>query len=377
MAEQFMAHFGPSYVETEHFGENNAITYKIEALGSNSNSVTNTTAYVKINGVSVFPTTSRGLNAVTISPAGVAINFSTFDIWSRPEHLDTLKTYLMSAPSNNLVVLVSQDAIKSSADFDNFMRQYGAVSWPGAPYLNRETSPTLRTAQSSYAAIFNTTLKRFCYENFVGNDASITTDTSAYLKAVFDIVSDVGACGLPSKKVDDITEYFSSGQQYEFKRYLSENITQWESIYHVQCELRSDQTLVTAGGRSILCVWTQDSSGVWKTNMMLGTTTPIPGEWAKFEGYFKLPAQSVGATIFASAAYRYPSSVSTGIAGVRNVTITQVTRDDDDKVVDAAIGVNGIRANSMSDNGSYSNPVMQLLNLKPNNILTSNEFRER
>ncbi|AFQ22700.1 tail fiber hinge [Stenotrophomonas phage IME13] len=99
--------------------------------------------------------------------------------------------------------------------------------------------------------------------------------------------------------------------------------------------------------------------------------------WTKFEGYFKLPTQSSGAKIFASAAYRYPSNVSAGTAGVRNVTITRVTRDDDDKVADAAIGVNGIRANSISNNGNYTNPVLQLLNLKPNNIITSNDFNER
>lgn len=380
MAEQFMAHLGPSYVESNHLGENNAIKYMIQALGVNNDSSV-TVPYVKINGVSVLPSYGRGLNAITISPTGVASNFATFDIYARPEHLDTLRTYLMSAPSDNIVVLVSYDAIKSSEDFDAFMKQYGAMSWPGSSYLNRQSDAlfTLRAYRSSYAAIFNTTLKRFCYENFVGNNPnSFAENTNAYLQVVFDAVPDIGACGLPSRNVDDINEYFSVGKQYEFKRYLHENITtQWESIYHVQCELHSDQTLVTAGGRCLFYVWTQDSSGTWKNHIWLGTHTPTPGVWAKFEGYFKLPNQSSGATIFASAAYRYPSNVSAGTAGVRNVTITRVTRDDDDKVTDAAIGVNGIRANSISNNGNYTNPVLQLLNLKPNNIITSNDFNER
>lgn len=376
MTEQFMAHLGPSYVESNHLGENNAIKYMIQALGANLDSSV-IVPYVKINGVSVLPTYGRGLNAITISPTGVASNFAVFDIYGRPEHLDTLRTYLMSAPSDNIVVLVSYDAMSSSSDFDTFMKQYGAVSWPGSSYLNRSVG-ALFTARSSYAAIFNTTLKRFCYENFVGNNPSRTEDTNAYLQVVFDDVVDIGACGLPSRNVDDINEYFSVGNQYEFKRYLSENITtQWESMYHVQCELYSDQALVTAGGRCSFYVWTQDSSGMWKTSIWLGTHTPTPGVWVKFEGYFKLPNQSSGATIFASAAYRYPSSVSAGTAGVRNVTITRVTRDDDDKVVDAAIGVNGIRANSISNVGNYTNPVLQLLNLKPKNIITSNDFNER
>lgn len=376
MTEQFMAHLGPSYVESNHLGENNAIKYMIQALGANLDSSV-IVPYVKINGVSVLPSYGRGLNAITISSTGVASNFATFDIYGRPEHLDTLRTYLMSAPSDNIVVLVSYDAIKSSEDFDAFMKQYGAVSWPGSSYLNRQPG-ALFTPRSSYAAIFNTTLKRFCYENFVGNNPSRTEDTNAYLQVVFDDVVDIGACGLPSRNVDDINEYFSVGNQYEFKRYLTENITtQWESIYHVQCELHSDQALVTAGGRCLFYVWTQDSSGIWKTHIWLGTPTPTPGVWTKFEGYFKLPTQSSGATIFASAAYRYPSNVSAGTAGVRNVTITRVTRDDDDKVADAAIGVNGIRANSISNVGNYTNPVLQLLNLKPKNIITSNDFNER
>lgn len=378
MAEQFMAHLGPSYVESNHLGENNAIKYMIQALGVNDDSSVRV-PYVKINGVSVLPSYGRGLNAITISPTGVASNFAAFDLYARPEHLDTLRTYLMSAPSDNIVVLVSYDAIRSSADFDTFMKQYGAVSWPGSSYLNRQSDAlfTPRAYRSSYAAIFNTTLKRFCYENFVGNNPnSFAEDTSAYLQVVFDDVVDIGACGLPSR-IDDINEYFSVGNQYEFKRYLSENITtQWESIYHIQCELHSDQALVTAGGRCLFYAWTQDSSGMWKTTILLGTHTPTPGVWTKFEGYFKLPTQSSGSTIFASAAYRYPLNV-TGTAGVRNVTITRVTRDDDDKVADAAIGVNGIRANSISNNGNYTNPVLQLLNLKPKNIITSNDFNER
>lgn len=379
MAEQFMAHLGPSYVESNHLGENNAIKYMIQALGVNDDSSVRV-PYVKINGVSVLPSYGRGLNAITISPTGVASNFATFDIYGRPEHLDTLRTYLMSAPSDNIVVVVSHDAIRSSADFDTFMKQYGAMSWPGSSYLNRQSDAlfTPRAYRSSYAAIFNTTLKRFCYENFVGNNPnSFTEDTNAYLQVVFDDVVDIGACGLPSRNVDDINEYFSVGNQYGFKGYLYENITQWESIYHIQCELYSDQTLVAAGGRSTFYVWIQDSSDIWKTSIWLGTPTPTPGVWTKFEGYFKLPTQSSGATIFASAAYRYPSNVSAGTAGVRNVTITRVTRDDDDKVADAAIGVNGIRANSISNNGNYTNPVLQLLNLKPKNIITSNDFNER
>lgn len=380
MAEQFMAHLGPSYVESNHLGENNAIKYMIQALGVNNDSSVRV-PYVKINGVSVLPSYGRGLNAITISPTGVASNFATFDIYARPEHLDTLRTYLMSAPSDNIVVIVSSDAMKSSEDFDTFMKQYGAMSWPGSSYLNRQSDAlfTPRAYRSSYVAIFNTTLKRFCYENFVGNNPnSFSENTNAYLQVVFDDVVDIGACGLPSRNVDNINEYFSVGNQYEFKRYLSENITtQWESIYHIQCELHSDQTLVTAGGRCIFYVWTRDSSGIWKNSIWLGTHTPTPGVWTKFEGYFKLPTQSSGAKIFASAAYRYPSSVSAGTAGVRNVTITRVTRDDDDKVADAAIGVNGIRANSISNNGNYANPVLQLLNLKPKNIITSNDFNER
>lgn len=380
MAEQFMAHLGPSYVESNHLGENNAIKYMIQALGVNNDSSVRV-PYVKINGVSVLPSYGRGLNAITISPTGVASNFATFDIYARPEHLDTLRTYLMSAPSDNIVVVVSQDAIRSSEDFDAFMKQYGAVSWPGSSYLNRQSDAlfTPRAYRSSYAAIFNTTLKRFCYENFVGNNpSSYTENTNAYLQVVFDAVPDIGACGLPSRNVDDINEYFSVGNQYGFKGYLNENITtQWESMYHVQCELYSDQTLVTAGGRCIFYVWTQDSSGTWKNSIWLGTHTPTPGVWAKFEGYFKLPTQSSGATKFAASAYRYPSNVSAGTAGVRNVTITRVTRDDDDKVADAAIGVNGIRANSISNVGNYTNPVLQLLNLKPKNIITSNDFNER
>lgn len=380
MAEQFMAHLGPSYVESNHLGENNAIKYMIQALGVNNDSSVRV-PYVKINGVSVLPSYGRGLNAITISPTGVASNFATFDIYARPEHLDTLRTYLMSAPSNNIVVLVSHDSIGSSVDFDTFMKQYGAMSWPGSSYLNRPSDALFiaRAYRSSYVAIFNTTLKRFCYENFVGNNPnSFAEDTNAYLQVVFDDVVDIGACGLPSRNVDDINEYFSVGNQYGFKTYLYENITtQWESMYHVQCELYSDQTLVTAGGRCLFYVWTQDSSGIWKNHIWLGTFTPTPGVWAKFEGYFKLPTQSSGAKIFASEAYRHPSNVSAGTAGVRNVTITRVTRDDDDKVVDAAIGVNGIRANSISNVGNYTNPVLQLLNLKPKNIITSNDFNER
>lgn len=379
MAEQFMAHFGPSYTESNHLGENNAVKYMINALGTNFDSMV-TTPYVKINGVSVLPSYGRGINAITISPDGVASNFASFDIYLRPEHLDTLRTYLMSAPSGNLVVLVSYDAIRSSADFDTFMRQYGSASWPGISYLNRTTDTVFvaRAHRSSYAAIFNTTLKRFCYENFVGNNpVKAEENTSAYLQVVFDIVQDVGACGLPVKKVDDINEYFSSGTQYVFKSYFTEPITQWETIYHIKAELYSDSALIAAGGHSRIYLYSSNATGQWLTQLAMNNNGAPAGEWTTREGYFKLPAQSLGSVNWGCNAYRYPSGVTAGIAGVRNVTVTPVTRDDDDKVVDAAIGINGIRANSIGNNADYANPVMQLLNLKPNNVITSNDFIER
>lgn len=380
MAEQFMAHLGPSYVESNHLGENNAIKYMIQALGVNDDSSVRV-PYVKINGVSVLPSYGRGLNAITISPTGVASNFAAFDLYARPEHLDTLRTYLMSAPSDNIVVVVSQDAIRSSEDFDTFMKQYGAVSWPGSSYLNRQSDAlfTPRAYRSSYAAIFNTTLKRFCYENFVGNNPnSFAEDTNAYLQVVFDDVADIGACGLPSRKVDDINEYFSVGNQYGFKSYLSENITtQWESVYHIKADLYSDSVLVAAGGHARIYLYSRVSGGQWLTWLALDNNGAPAEEWTTVEGYFKLPAQSSGAISWGCSTFRYPSNVSAGTAGVRNVTVTPLTRDDDDKVVDAAIGVNGIRANSISNNGNYTNPVLQLLNLKPKNIITSNDFNER
>lgn len=379
MAEQFMAHFGPSYVESSHLGENNSVKYMIKALGVNNDSSVRV-PYVSVNDVSVLPSYGRGMNVITISPDGSASNFATFDIYGRPEHLETLRTYLMSAPSGNIVVMVSHDAIFSSTDFDAFMRQYGAVSWPGVGYLNRAPDVlfTPRAYRSSYAAIFNTTLKRFCYENFVGNNPErFVENTNAYLQVVFDTVVDIGACGLPQKKVDDITEYFSSGAQYMFKSYFSENITQWESVYHIKAELYSDITLVAAGGHSRVYLFSSNSGGQWLTQLALNNNGAPTEEWTTVEGYFKLPAQSAGATSWGCNAYRYPSSVGIGVAGIRNVTVTPITRDDDDKVVDAAIGVNGIRANSISNNGDFANPVLQLLNLKPNNAITSNDFNER
>ncbi|AAX63706.1 gp35 [Aeromonas phage 31] len=376
MATQFMAHLGPSYVETSHLSENNAIKYKLEALGSNADSTVKV-PFIKLNGASRLSSYSRGITAVTISPNGVASNQATFDLYTRPEHFDTLRSYLMSAPSNNIVVLVSYDAMKSTEAFDEFMNQYGSRSWPGVPYLNK-VLPDSRLYRSSYVAIFNTSLKRFCYENFVGNDYTATSDTSAYLEVVFDTVEDIGACGTPERKVDDINEYFSRPDDYAFIRYFpTENITNWEAIYHVKCELYNDQVLKDANGHARLYLWTQNSGGTWFSQMILSNVDGVVGQWNTYEGDFKLPAAGGGATLWGCQAYRWPSSAKVGLAGARNVIVTRVTRDDDDKVENAAFGVNGMRANTLSDNGNFSNPVMQLLNLKPKNVVTSNELRER
>ncbi|UOX40362.1 long tail fiber protein proximal connector [Aeromonas phage GomatiRiver_11] len=377
MANQFMAHFGPSYVETTHFGENNAVKYKLELQGSNFDS-SNTVSFVKINGANTLSATARGINVITIDENGVASNQAAFDIYQRPEHFDTLRAYLMSAPSNRIIALVSWDAIKSSVDFDTFMRQYGAISWPGVEYLNKANTNGSAYYRSSYVAIFNTTLKRFCYENFVGNSPGKTEDTAAKLEAVFDIVEDIGACGTPERKVDDITEYFSSGNDYAFVRYFpTENISNFEAVYHVKCEIYRDQALIDANGQSRLYVWSQDASGKWYNQLILGDTSVPADTWTTFEGYYKLPIQSLGATMWGCQAYRWPSSVKVGRAGARNVSVTRVTRDDDDKVTNAAFGVNGMRSNKIEESVDLGNPIMQLLNLKPNNVTTSHELRER
>lgn len=377
MANQFMAHFGPSYVESTHFGENNAVKYKLELQGSNSDSSVKT-SFVRVNGNNLLSNTPRGITAITIDANGVGSNSATFDIYGRPEHFDTLRTYLMSAPSNRIVALVSWDAIKSTEAFDTFMRQYGAVTWPGSEYLNKANTNSSFYSRSSYVAIFNTNLRRFCYENFVGNNPARNEDTTAYVEAVFDIVDDIGACGVPERKVDEMSEHFSSASDYAFYRFFpTENISEWESVYHVKCELYRDQVLIDNGGQTRLYVWSQDAAGKWYNQLILGDTSLPAGVWTPYEGYYKLPAQSLGATRWGSQVFKWPSSVKNGLAGCRNVTITRVTRDDDDKVIDAAIGVNGIRANSIKDSSDLGNPVMQLLNLKPKNALTSNEFRER
>lgn len=376
MASNLMARLGPSSFEAQHLSENNAVKYRLTIRGSNNDSkVVNPTC--SVNGTDYGPGAGRGLNAVVLDTNGAFVERRAFDIYGNVEHRSTIITYINSLPVNRIVCLFSFDAMHSSDDLDSFLHNIGSRCWPGKDFLNKSGWTLYR---SSYSAVYNSSLRKICLENFVAGNSTQTEDTRSITEVTFDTHMDIGATGLPARIVDDPKEYTGNGTNYSYHEYIPSGKTRWSDYGLVTgdklvilAELFVSTAAINAGAYAQMHLeWTKADGSYGG-----GTGSPqvkVKDTWTKIKHIVTVPDVVANPT-FHLGTYHMPSSVKTGDVKTRNVILHQIARTETNK--QAAFGVNGIRANNLIDNGNFSNPVMQLLNIPTqNNNITSNNFKE-
>lgn len=367
---EFMALFGPDSFTANVFSEANAVKYRLVVRGTNNDSAVNSVE-VSINGADIInrrTQAARGINLAVIDGTTLALlDYKAFDMYGDPAtNGNAIKDYLNSLPANRIVCFYTFDAIKSDDNFLATMRKIGSVAWPETRFFSIPNTATNYSQRSSYSAIYSSTMKKICMENFVGGSGSLKDNTTSFVEVVFDEFSDIGVTGIPERMVDDVQTYQNSGDLYGFHAYgtwIVGSDVFLGDIFKFTGDLYCSKELRDAGGEVHLYMWTENGSGQWITSSILRTTGLAPDQWHSLSGYFTIPTDPLNARM-GSQVYHYPSSVKVGLAQCRNVQITKVPREEINRN-GAAVGVNGVRMQTLSevDSSGNENPIDKLLSL--------------
>lgn len=368
---EFMALFGPDSFTANVFSEANAVKYRLVVRGTNNDSAVNSVE-VSINGADIInrrTQVARGINLAVIDGTTLALlDYKSFDMYGDPAtNGNAIKDYLNSLPANRIVCFYTFDAIRSDDNFLATMRKIGSVAWPETRFFNIPITTTNYSHRSSYSAIYSSTMKKICMENFVGGSGTgLKDNTTSFVEVVFDEFSDIGVTGIPERMVDDSQTYQNSGSAYGFHFYGMWSIgndVYLGDTFKFTGDLYCSKELRDAGGEVHLYMWTENGSGQWIKSSILRTTGLAPDKWHSLSGYFTIPTDAINVRM-GSQVYHYPSTVKVGLAQCRNVQISKVPREEVDRN-GAAIGVNGIRMQTLSEvtDAGTVNPIEQLLSL--------------
>lgn len=374
---EFMALFGPDSFTANVFSEANAVKYRLVVRGTNTDSANNSVE-VTINGTDIINRNTqraRGMNLAVIDGTTLAlVEYKNFDIYGDVvANTTAMQQYILGLPANRIVCFYTFDAIRSSAALQDYLRKIGSLAWPETAFFALPETATSTKPRSSYCAIYSSTMKKICMENFVGGSKTLREDTRSFVEVVFDEFSDIGVTGIPERMIDDATTY--SGNGYPFKAYglwaVGTDVFR-KDIFKITADLYVDQATRDAGGECYLYIFGRNAAGQWLTSTILRTNGLTPDAWHSLSGYYTVPDVTEVAFIGVSA-YHYPSNVTDGITQCRNVQFCKVPREEVNRN-GAAIGVNGVRMQTLSevDASGNDNPVEQLLTLPtaPNGVVS-------
>lgn len=330
--------------------ENNSVKYKLEVRGSNSDSSKG--HFVKFNGTNIGTLWETGLNVKVLTETGDITDEKVF--FGRGAY-GAMHEYLKTVSADKIVVMLSVDRLFQDLTGRNVFESIGAVAFP-LDILGI-------SSKISYAAIYLPSVGKVVAE---GTMASMGegVDSSAYIEKVYDTISDIATTGIPQRVISDLGEYFNDNGN-TIKQWPSETARDPMSKYHlrsgdmvwIQFEAFRDGEAAQTGGTTRF-YHNYYKDGVYVSGYRMGNLTKI-GEWEKFSGFFRIPDD---VNEVETGVFRFPQDNNIGRVGFRNLIIAQVSGEVKTDG-NAAIGVNGVRATDIKDNGTYDNPVMNLLNL--------------
>ncbi|QPI13862.1 hinge connector of long tail fiber, proxima [Serratia phage 4S] len=333
-----MAYFDEDSFTTQNMSENNAVKYRLRLKGSNNNS-TSTSPAVFINNTSQLRfAPGRGLTVVIFDSNMQYVAEKTFDTFGDTTNAcNSCMIYMDSFGPGFIVAIVSRDAIRSTAAFDEFLSKKGSKSWPGTAMLSR-------FYRSSAVILYNTTQQQILAEGYQLTVAP-NGDTSVTMDFVYDTIDDLGATGLTQFAVSDPNEY--DVDNYNGPVFVEQPLTELNlakgNILLCSYDLFTPKSVWDAGGKSRLSV-----------NYLKGTTwvsgdakmSTKPDTWERFEFYTTIPSSDINT--LQVKAFRYPSSVTAGVVKVKNVSVSKALRADK-TTGNAAIGVYGARMNKAAE----------------------------
>lgn len=373
-----MASFSEDGVEVHTLSETNSVNYKIDVKATDwkGDGTRYGNRVITLNDVDINQNNQeRGLAVLVLNgDTNVKEAHRVFDTYSDPNAMGAVITYISDIVVNKIVIICSYDAIKTSIELTNYMHSIGSCVWPSVAHVSKGTN-----YRFSYAAIMNTNMGKIVSESFTPAESFGGSNGFAQVSVVYDTINDLGACGVSRSVVNEIGERLSPGNEYNFTDYVDDTLTNLNLkvgiTLYVKCETFTSKEAFDAQNRSRLYV-EQYNDRAYVSGNNYGDNSK-PDTWETKEGYIDiLPNTNV--TKITVVGYQYDLSgnkVYKGQVGIRNVHVTQVSRKES-STRSIVLGVNGIRNRSITDNDSYSNPVMKLLNIESNNTISGFNISE-
>lgn len=348
MTQTLMADFGQDTITVRTLSESNSVTYRLVACSATSTS-NPLTSYVYLNDVPYGSQThSVGINIRVFNDANNIVDMKSFVTTATDSTMNNgFVDYMSNLASYPLVLITTFGNTRSSPVIDNWFKSVSSLNWPGAYLFNNYNY--------AYCGIYSSALKKIVSEVYYGDDRDGSGKGRAKLEVVYDTPSDIGTVGFPYKPITDPTEY-SSSNVYEFRRYpvndqlISPTVTygiQPGATYSLFSELYASQALFDNGMSTRVNIrWYNGSTLVGSDSIDVPVTNP--DQWYKARIELTVPANTNGFTVVAA---RYPRNDGvTALGGIRNVSLTQVSKGKSAKL--AALGVNGVTSNNIIDGTS-------------------------
>ncbi|BBC78316.1 long tail fiber protein proximal connector [Escherichia phage EcS1] len=373
-----MAGFGNGFVETQIISENNAVRYKLSIAAGLKKSVP-AIGYVLLQDKPLGPQESppgltvREFNVATNTIASSKLfEFKNGEAGGASQAFVDYITALSSKP-NVIVILTSGDRLYSNAAIDTWFLNASATSWPG----------TWRCSKfpCSYVAFYSPLYKKIVQEHATYSDDILRQeDVRAQLEIVYDKFNDIGATGFSKRSIEDPTEY-SSSTEFDFVRYpigapiiapMADYSLRAGSKVKVSFELYASADLLATGQTvRISFRWFKDTAIL--TSQTNEVALGQADRWIKYERVLDVPATADGFTIIVS---RYPRQPEPGLGAIKNLIMTEVSRQDEALTRPAEFGVNGIRMNKAIDGTVSELLILADTSDDPSGQVESVEFRE-
>lgn len=359
MSNKF-AVFSSDNAEVVTLSENNSVNNSIDIKSGGI------TREVMFNKVPYALPQGNGIAIIVINSVNKEIEHASVYDPNNDLNVSSMKSCIDGIAAGRIVILASRGAFASTQNMCDYMNKLGSTSWPrnALPYFDR-------AREISYACVINSDMKKITHE------AIDWSFKPANINIIFDVMSDIGACGIPYHIVCDIFEHSSTKAEVNYHTFFDGTTKEAHlstgDILYCTGSIKTSKAAWDAKNKTTIAVG-QYNGNVLLTSTTIGTNTK-PDTWETFEVYTDISSMDVNKISITGQRVVGIGVPLSGEVSVRNVHATQVSRKGDtDK--NLAIGVNGIRSSSITDSNDYENPVMKLLSISSNNALSGYNISE-
>lgn len=378
--ERYMAEFGQDgngqgFVQAAVLSENNAVKYRLSIAGSCTQSTV--PPYIKFQDSNLPVVFAAGLNVFVFDTTTLSIiETKSYNFTNVPSDTNrAFMTYMASLPKDKLVLFVSDKKLRTCVELVDWFKKRNSTAWPSVWDIN--------TFDVAYSAFFITSMDSVTSEHSLCNDGVVLEPISTHLDLVWDYFSDIGATGVPSRIAEVDKELASNtNEATALIRLPTSQLESPLSDYNLKAgdlfylKFSSMVGVGTGPGPrpngTTRCSIRWFNNGVMTSsqNIDASSTTINLNKWQQFNRYIKVPPNVTAFTIY------FFKTDAADYGAVKNITVSEVPREETPMFRAAEFGVNGIRMNLMIDGAVDELLVLNDSETDDRGQVRSTEFRE-